>query len=207
MNDASSVSEASIAPSVETNLQQSVDSLFDKTIDVTLWEPTRPPQALGELLDSRYMLPLLFPTNPRLLAALPDKKILLDDSKRFSLQSISSSSDKSTNDAPTSLAWKLRNRKVREVGIGTLRWVDGIRSASRWGRPVMHDYESEGEDDHLHPQTTEDQEQDATETTIQINTHITPLTRKPSGRSKGRPSMGETTPIDASFNNRINNPR
>ena len=148
------------------------------------------------------MLPLLFPTNPRLLAALPGKKILLDDSKRFSFQSLSSSSDKSTSrgsDTPASLAWKLRNRKVREVGIGTLQWVDGIRAASRWGQLVAHDYEPEGEDDHLRPQTTEDGEQDATEPTIRINTHITPLTRKPSGRSKGRPSMGETTPIDASF--------
>lgn len=210
MNDASSVSERSVAPSVEINPQQSVDSLFDKTLDVTLWEPTRPPQALGELLDSRYMLPLLFPTNPRLLAALPGKEMLLDDSKRFSLQSLSSSSDKSTSrgsDTPASLAWKLRNRKVREVGIGTLQWVDGIRSASRWGRPVAHDYEPESEDDHLPPQTTEDQEEDATELTIHVNTHITPLTRKPSGRSKGRPSMGETTPIDASFDTRIANPR
>lgn len=205
MNDASSVSEPSIAPSVEINPQQSVDSLFDKTFDVTLWEPTRPPQALGELLDSRYMLPLLFPTNPRLLAALPGKKLLLDDSKRFSLQSLSSNSDKSTSrgsDTPTSLAWKLRNRKVREVGIGTLQWVDGIRSASRWGRPVAHDYEPEGEGDHL-----DDQKQDATESAIHVNIHITPLTRKPSGRSKGRPSMGETTPIDASFDTRITNPR
>ncbi|KIM48286.1 hypothetical protein M413DRAFT_62585 [Hebeloma cylindrosporum] len=210
MNDASSVSEPSIAPSVEVSPQQSVDSLFDKTFDVTLWEPTRPPKALGELLDSRYMLPLLFPTNPRLLAALPGKKIFLDGSKRFSLQSLSSNSDKSSNrgsDPPTSLAWKLRNRKVREVGIDTLQWVDGIRSASRWGRPVAQDYEPEGEDDHLRPQASEDEEQDAAESTIQLNTHITHLTRKPSGRSKGRQSMGETTPIDASFDTRITNPR
>jgi len=202
MNDASSVSEPSIAPSVEIKPQQSIDSLFDKTFDVNLWEPTRSPQALGELLDSRYMLPLLFPTDPRLLAALPGKRMLLDDSKGFSLQSLSSSRSLSRgSNTPTSLAWKLRNRKVREVGIDTLQWVDGIRSASRWGQPLEHDYELEDEDGSQRQQATAEPDDD--EFTIQINTHVTPLTRKPSGRSKGRPSMGETTPIDASFDTRL----
>jgi hypothetical protein len=199
-----------MAPSVELKPQQTIDSLFDKTFDVNLWEPTRSPQALGELLDSRHMLPLLFPTDPRLLAALPETRTLLDDSKRFSLPSISSISDRSFgrgSNTPTSLPWKLRNRKVREVGIGTLQWVDGIRSASRWGRPVEYDYEPEDEDGFLRPQATAEKDEDDTEFTMQINTHITPLTRKPSGRSKGRPSMGETTPIDASFDTHVTNPR
>ncbi|KAF8971413.1 DIL domain-containing protein [Flammula alnicola] len=202
VNDASSVTgdTPSIAPSVDSHSpQQSIDTLFDKTSDISTWEPVRPPQALGELLDSRYMLPLLFPSDPRLLAALPGKTAVLDDNKRASMQSFHSSSDKSSGRASVTsvpLPWISRNRKVREVGVGTLQWVDGIRSASRWGRPVAPDYDPEDEDGALHPFSQEEAED---ESTIQVNTHITPLTRRPSGRAKGRLSMGETTPIDGSF--------
>ncbi|KAF9535373.1 DIL domain-containing protein [Crepidotus variabilis] len=209
MNDAASTHAPSITPSTSENSGlQNIDVLFDKTFDKSLWEPTRPPQALGELLDSRFMIPLLFPTDPRHLAALPGKPPLLEDNKRTSVQSFTSStsSDKaSIRSLPFS--WRSRNRKVREVGVGTLQWVDGIGSASRYGRPVAPDYEPE-EDEKMTKGLTMtaadsgseyDDRDDGEEPTMKINTHITHLTRKPSGRAKNRPSMGETTPIDGSF--------
>ncbi|KAF9481033.1 hypothetical protein BDN70DRAFT_804202 [Pholiota conissans] len=204
MNDASSVSgdAPSIVSSLETTSQLSIDTLFDRTTDVSHWEPIHPPQALGELLDSRYMMPLLFPSDPRLLSAVPGKKAIFDDGKRISLQSFSSSSDKSIGRSTVpsvSLPWVSRNRKVRKVDVGTLQWVDGIRSASRWGRPVAPDYDPEDEDGPLRPPSAMSTVDADGDPTIKINTHITPFTRKPSGRAKPRQSMGETTPVDASF--------
>ncbi|KAF8905495.1 DIL domain-containing protein [Gymnopilus junonius] len=208
-NDASSVSgkAPSITPSAETTaLHQNVDILFDKTADITAWEPVRPSPALGELLDSRHMLPLLFPSDPRLLAARPGKKMILEDNKRVSVQSLSSNSDKSSSHGSQtgmSMPWVSRNRKLRDVGVTTLQWVDGVRSAARWGRPVAPDY-----DDELSapPNPQEDLEGDEGELTINVDIHIAPLTRRPSGRAKSKPSMGEVTPVDASFDSHIHNP-
>ncbi|PPQ92673.1 hypothetical protein CVT25_013980 [Psilocybe cyanescens] len=210
VNDAGSGSAApSIAPSVEAlSPQQSIDVLFDKTADISLWDPVRPPQALGELLDSRHMLPLLFPSDPRLLAALPGKKTMLEENKRESVQSLSLNSNsehsQSLTDA-TPLPWISRNRKVREVSIGTLQWVDGVRSAARWGRPVAHDYEPEEQD--VSPPSFLPEDPGDDESSTGANTHATPLTRKPSGRTKGRQSMGETTPIETSFDAHISGSR
>lgn len=162
------------------------------------WEPIRPPQVLGELMDSRYMMPLLFPSDPRLLSAVPGKKAIFEDHKRVSIQSLNSRSEVtsiygSTSSAP--MPWVSRNRKIRKVDAGTLQWVDGIRSASRWGRPVAPDYEPEDENKPSQPNLVEDgQDPDPT-----VNVNPTPLTRKPSGRAKTRPSMGDTTPIEGSF--------
>jgi hypothetical protein len=185
-----------------TSAHQSIDVLFDRSLDKSTWEPVPPPQVLGELLDSRHMLPLLFPSDPRLLAAIPGKIIHLEDAKATSLRS-PSDSDKSSNhtNAPEPFSWRSRNRNVRKTGIEILQWVDGVRSASRWGRSLVHDFEVGNEEGHsTYP--TEEPEDD--ELTIRINAHIAPLTRKPSGRAKGRLSMSETTPIIGSLdtNNR-----
>ena len=144
------------------------------------------------------MLPLLFPSNPRLLAALPGNILHPEDSKRNSMQSSKSDSDKSSShtNGPELFSWRSRNRKVREIGIEILQWVDGIRSASRWSKSLVHDFEV-GDDGHFDTYPTEETEGD--EPTIRVNTHITPLTRKPSGRAKGRLSMSEITPINGSF--------
>ena len=146
------------------------------------------------------MLPLLFPSDPRLLAALPGEIIYPED--RTSLRSPNSDSDKSSNhtNAPEPFSWRSRNRNIRKVGIEILQWVDGVRSASRWGRSLVHDFEVGNEEDHsTYP--TEEPEDD--EPTIRINAHIAPLTRKPSGRAKGRLSMSETTPIIGSFDTNL----
>jgi hypothetical protein len=166
--------------------------LFERTQETPPWEPAKPPQVLGELLDSRYMLPLLFPSDPRMLAALPGKIPLSDDSKRETRQ------EPNGKWRTTSLAsvenrrmtWRSRNRKLREVGIGSLKWVDGVRSAARWGRPQEPDGQTHYASDDSNPSDEE----------LGIITHITPLTRKPSGRSKGRSSLGggEITPVERS---------
>jgi len=145
------------------------------------------------------MLPLLFPSNPRLLAALPGHMRDPEDAKRTLMPNSRSDSDKSSShtSVPDPFSWRLRNRKVREIGIEILQWVDGVRSASRWSKSLVPDSEFGDEEGHFSTYPAEEPEGD--EPTVKINTHITPLTRRPSGRAKGRLSMSEITPINGSF--------
>lgn len=151
-NDQSFSSSASPTNSPETqNPRQSIDILFDKLKDKSLWEPIKPPQPLGELLDSRYMIPLLFPTDPRMLGAFPKhlgstqigngngSKTHSDDtaSSRQSFESQRSSrSGRSQDMADGIMSCRWRNKKIREVGMSTLQKIDGTVSAARWGKIV-----------------------------------------------------------------------
>lgn len=165
--------------------------LFDRTQEKSAWEPAKAPQVLGELLDSRYMLPLLLPTDPRLLAAslgpAPDA-----DEKRRSAQLIAEgrSASRASAGSRGSLAWRSRSRKVRELDMDALQYVDGVRSASRW-RKVVEAFDDNDNDYHdiLRPASSYPngfQEIYPSDSNVD---RITPLTRKPSGRSKGRPSL------------------
>ncbi|KII93884.1 hypothetical protein PLICRDRAFT_49881 [Plicaturopsis crispa FD-325 SS-3] len=206
MNDVASTSvhTPSIISTVSSDTsiaQQHIDMLFDRDQEKSSWEPAKPPQVLGELLDSRYMLPLLLPSDPRMLAALPAKP----KSPHGFGHTRSASRTSSRHRGP--MGWRSQNKKIRDVGVETLQWVDGIRSASRWGRPVEGDDESnadegrpmspeypDGDHEHEHD-STEDHDNDT------VSIHITPLTRKPStARPKGRASIngGDTTPVEAS---------
>ncbi|KAG6841911.1 hypothetical protein C0991_005091 [Blastosporella zonata] len=177
-------------PSILTNSSEmlgphSIDILFGTHEETQKWEPTKPPPALGELLDSRYMLPLLFPSDPRLLAALPRKPSPSDEEKR-------DKTNNKTAERMRNVPWRFRNRRLREVGVGALQWVDGVRSAARWVRRSTMDEDGE---DSLQP-TVYASDAEA-EPNLKISTHATPLTRQPSVR-KGRHSIGgeAVTPID-----------
>lgn len=168
--------------------------LFDRTQGKSAWEPARPPEALGELLDSRYMLPLLFPTDPRMLAASPGKLPSTPNERKKSVMSpVPDHNNRPRSVTPASagsrgaLEWRLRGRRLRDVNAGTLRWVDGIGFTSRWGRAM------EVEDDDAEADATSD---DSSGSLVYRQgpaalQHATPLTRKPSSRIRtGRTSMG-----------------
>lgn len=170
--------------------QQNIDIFFGVPQEILAWEPVRPPAALGELLDSRYMLPFLFPSDPRKLTAIPKTSPFSEDEmgeKRYSLDSAQPNTD--VGQQVHELCWKLRNRKLREVGLETLEWVDGTRSAARWTRPV--ECEEDGAEEPS-PFLTDDQTPGEEELRIKV----TPLTRKPSGRSKSRFSGGGETAVE-----------
>ncbi|KIM30850.1 hypothetical protein M408DRAFT_271449 [Serendipita vermifera MAFF 305830] len=61
----------SASNSSEFAAQRSIDDLFSRTFEKSDWQPAKPPVVLGELLDSRHMLPLLLPSDPLHLGALP----------------------------------------------------------------------------------------------------------------------------------------
>ncbi|KAG6912037.1 hypothetical protein DXG01_000285 [Tephrocybe rancida] len=187
-------------PSIYTNSSDisgshNVDVLFGTHEETQSWEPTKPPSALGELLDSRYMLPLLFPSDPRMLAALPQKHFFSDEEKR---DKRNTKIVESTRAAP----WRFRNKKLREVGVGALQWVDGFRSAARWVRPINLD----DEEDSPHPPAyTSDDTLAEEQPILGIDTDVTPLTRQPSTSvRKGRHSGG--TPIDHTHDDKTPEP-
>ncbi|KAG6851199.1 hypothetical protein H0H93_015209 [Arthromyces matolae] len=147
-----------------------IDNLFGQWEARQSWEPIKPSPTLGELLDSRYMLPLLFPSDPRMLAALPRTS--------GSWKNRNSGSAKRASKK----AWGLRNKRLRDVGIGALQWVDGIRSTARWERPLTLNEEDGQQPLAYLPGTIplEPPEEDD----ISIDTRATPLTRQPSCNTK-----------------------
>ena len=164
--------------------------LFDRTQEKSAWEPAKSPQVLGELLDSRYMLPLLLPSDPRMLGVSPTKSTASDakekrQSGQVSIEGRSASRASAGNRG--AMAWRTRNRRIRELGLEALQYVDGVRSASRWVR-VAENYNDSDGDIRQEVWSDGDQEEYGSDTIVD---RITPLTRKRSGRSKGRPSMGE----------------
>ena len=167
--------------------QKSVDMLFDRLRGKSSWEPAKPPEALGEFLDSRHMLPLFFPSDPRMLAALPGK--LPNTAGEFKPNAKSSGSGHATPASVGSrgpLDWTLDGKKVRDVGVEMLAWVDGVAYTSRWTRPA----EIEPDDDMERMQESPGPDEDPT---LNPNTpapleSITPLTRRKSSR-RGRSSM------------------
>ncbi|KAF8898830.1 DIL domain-containing protein [Infundibulicybe gibba] len=163
--------------------RHSIDTLFEGD-EIITWEPVRPPQALGELLDSRYMLPLLLPSNPRMLAAFSRKQSTAEPHYQ----------NKMPAHGAGRLSWGLKTRKLRSLSAGALQWVDGIRSATRWTQPLNSLIGDDDEDGQPPSYTSEDP--NAADEELKIDTHVTPLTRKPSTRGKTRPSQGGETPVD-----------
>ena len=167
--------------------QKNIDMLFDRLRGKSSWEPVKPPEALGEFLDSRYMLPLFFPSDPMMLAALPGK--LPVAAGEFKPNEKSSGPVEA---APASvgrrgpLDWTLNGRKVRDVGVGILTWVDGAAYTSRWTKPAGIEPDEEAQKMDESPDSNEDLTWNPN-TPAPLET-ITPLTRRKSSR-RGRSSV------------------
>ncbi|KAI0788667.1 DIL domain-containing protein [Abortiporus biennis] len=183
-------------PEVKT-AQRNIDSLFDRSSEKSNWEPARPPEVLGELLDSRHMLPLLLPSDPRLLGAVPSKNVDAEDEKRNSVTNgleTQRSASRASSGSRGAMAWRVQTRKLREISMTTLQWVDGALSAARWYRPMFFEDEEEEKpppysSDDPNPTNANGGELDLQPGIIE---HLTPLTRKRSARqSRGRPSVGD----------------
>lgn len=137
--------------------QQGIDALFDRGIDKAQWAAPRPPEALGELLDSRCMLPLVLPSDAQLLACVPGQDA--DLSSAVSLHGngfakpdsgvMTPSGTRSQSRSRASInamEWAPRMRKVRQVGVELLDSVDGVYSLLRRVQ-ADPDEEKGGQDD------------------------------------------------------------
>lgn len=170
-------------------MQHNVDLLFDRTFDQSSWESAKAPQVLGELLDSRYMLPLYLPSDPRVLSAAPAKRHIIDFTRRTSNHQPEPRIP-SRAGIVGSMGWKCRSHRVREVSVDTLRWLDSFKP-SRWARPIYMESSFPGNGGDSPPLSPIIDTEDLRINTavIQPSPHSAPLTRKPSTRSKNRTSL------------------
>ena len=126
---------ASIAPSVhsvsESAAQKGIDLLFSRNHDKSDWIASRAPEVLGELLDARYMLPLVLPSDPNYLSAVPPAPMpmspkMAEQRKRESFQPATEerSASRASSGARGAMEWRSKQRKMRQVGVDLLEWVD-----------------------------------------------------------------------------------
>ncbi|KAI0687789.1 DIL domain-containing protein [Cytidiella melzeri] len=184
----------------EIRAQRSIDSLFDRVSEKSSWEPPSPPEALGELLDSRHMLPLFLPSDPRFLGAVPVKQNpSYQGSHHTSMSSNVGSHKRSGSRVRAAMSWKLPSRKLREVEIRTLQWIDGAPSAARWYRSIEVDDEDEEK-----PPSYSLGDSDTEVGQLRATTHFTPLTRSRSvARSRGRMNSTAGSPLAEVSHSRI----
>lgn len=198
LNDNVSVHGVSSAGSVSTEAsttQHNIDLLFDQEQDAASWEPVRPPEVLGEFLDSRYMLPLLLPSDPVMLSATPKMPDPWRNEDVADGISDSRSASRTSKRSARSLPWRISTKHLRDTSLNILQWVDGAGSHTRW----VHQVDTEGreEDEYdgeqpprYHMAFEDDPERD--NAAASEARRATPLTRRPSLRTKGRAS----TPVD-----------
>ncbi|KAM6498026.1 DIL domain containing protein [Amanita muscaria] len=184
-NDTISINSSSNASATSeiSNPAQNIDVLFDRHQNKQFWEPLRPPPLLGEFFNSRYMLPLQFPSNPRMLAARPGKASIPGEEEQLSGPSDSRSPSRSSDQA---FSWRLNCRKLCEVELRSLQRLDGVRRTAQWGRSFG--YEEDGEQQERVPESNSDDEV----ADSGVNTRFTPLARKPSVKVRGKHNDGET---------------
>src|SRR6266850_181166 len=188
---ARAVSSAGSVSTEASNISHNIDLLFDQEQDAASWEPVRPPEVLGELLDSRYMLPLLLPSDPVMLSATPKMPSFWWDGDVANGISDSRSASRASKRSAESLPWRTTTKRLRDTSLDVLQWVDGVGSHARWARQVDMQVQEEDEyKDEKSPLGSDAQESDIAPTSAVRR--VTPLTRKPSLRSKGRAS----TPVD-----------
>lgn len=168
--------------------QRNIDLLFDRGQEKAAWEPPAAPDALGELLDSRHMLSLYLPSDPRLLGAVPGKRPFVDDDALPNGRPVSRASQRGA------MTWRLQSSKLREVGLRTLQSIDGARSTARWYRPPEPEQEEDEEEAQPPPPYAADDPNAPSDDELRITTHLTPLTRTRSAR-RGKSST-DATPVE-----------
>ncbi|KAG1862197.1 hypothetical protein F4604DRAFT_1786425 [Suillus subluteus] len=176
-----SEANASFNASSETfAVQHSIDNLFDRSHSQSEWEAAKAPQVLGELLDSRHMLPLFLPSDPRVLSATPEKRVVSGYCERAGARTAAharNASQASTLDGGA-MKWRCRSRRVRNVDFETLATFQLHMHGGEYEETYPSTPLSDGIDD-LHIDT------DVPHTVL----HGTPLTKRPSARSRGRLSL------------------
>lgn len=185
-HDNLSVHAVSTAGSVSTEASTppyNIDLLFDREQDAASWGPVRPPEVLGEFLDSRYMLPLLLPSDPVLLSAMPKMPTFWWDEDFVNGISDSRCDSRASKRSASSLPWGTTTKRLRDTSLDILQWVDGAGSHARWARHVDVQGQDEDEWGGEKPSSGSNDQGGDVATTSTIR-RVTPLTRRPSIRTK-----------------------
>ncbi|KAG8837052.1 hypothetical protein FRC18_010171 [Serendipita sp. 400] len=141
-NDPSSSPQGQSIPattSSDTLAQQAIDDLFSRSFEKASWQPAKPPVVLGELLDARFMLPLLLPSDPVHLGALPvlprDRNGRRESGLRDILSLAPDSFSRSGNVAPNSRSHSRSGSQIGSRGTsivsvgnkGPMEWLSRSR--------------------------------------------------------------------------------
>ncbi|WVF67327.1 hypothetical protein IAT40_002078 [Kwoniella sp. CBS 6097] len=120
-----------------------IDALFDGTTSLADFTPQSAPECLGELLDSRYMLPFLLPEDNAYLIATPPS----DAAYRNLLPASPFISDGSRTSRPPSrssfsssrpMGWALpKQRKLRELPLDFFAWLKEQETEHRLQRDAV----------------------------------------------------------------------
>ena len=186
---ASSVDEAASG-------QSNVDLLFNATANKSEWKPRQPPEVLGELMESRYMLPLSLPSDPRLLSAVsrrrPDREdsSYPNDSDRSSLDGVAASVSRIRSSHCRVLNWVTKSKRLRHCGPDMLDCIDGSSGLGRWVRQVDSEMNDEDATEGVKSRRASMSGASSDESESHPNhVHLTSLARVASSRSRqGRAS-------------------
>ncbi|TDL28514.1 hypothetical protein BD410DRAFT_893510 [Rickenella mellea] len=175
--------------SQDSSAQRNIDLLFDRTRNKSEWTPAQPPEVLGELLDSRYMLPLLFPSDPRLLSAKAISSGELERETRGNthltppINKEGRSASRASLGFRGSMKWRSRSKQLREVGLEILQRVDGSEAVARWTQQQPN---GDNEEEDVDKSGSQSESGSALEFSHPHVHHSVPFTRKPSSRSHTR---------------------
>lgn len=130
----------------ESFIQHSIDKLFDTSSDMSDWLPPKPPPVLGELLESRYMLPLVLPSDPQFLCAISEEYEFADGVAFLQGDERGHHSTYSPNASPRirKMRFRMMPCKLNSVTLQTLSLVDGSQ------RIQHRRYETEEDRDYVH---------------------------------------------------------
>jgi hypothetical protein len=134
-------------------------------------------------MDSRFMLDLKLPSDPRMLSAIPGKLPFEPTAQARKSSADAKKARDAAVDGQAVLGWRCKARSIREVGMDALRWVDGANYASRWSSPFHVEFEPEEEEVLQAPSSLMleiPQEIDRDDQSARI----TPITRRPSARRR-----------------------
>jgi hypothetical protein len=148
------------------------------------------------------MLPLLLPTDPRLLAAMPgnpSRQHTTNEQKTLNALATRPRANSSQHSYSGVFEWHSQYKQVRKVKLDILNWIDGTNDATRWtqrsgphdGKPLdMEDEESRWtEQDYSDRSSVVSDEYGAEPKTKAV--HLTHLHRVPSrGRANRTSSTG-----------------
>jgi hypothetical protein len=121
----------------------SIDSLIDGSTHLADWSPQSAPECLGELLDNRFMIPFVLPSDPEYLVAMPPFDIAfraLVSATPFITDDASSSSRPASRSSWSSsrpLGFRLPSpRAIRRLPTDFYAWLKDKEAENRLRRDI-----------------------------------------------------------------------